>query len=111
MWNFSDGRMVTPYDLFRTGSEIALMAVEAQSVIALRLMGLSGLWSVTPRESLRMVSEKGPAFRDASMAAVAAAMGGKRPDEIVDAAVKPLRRKTRANVRRLSRRGPKMPSF
>jgi hypothetical protein len=43
------------------------------------------------------------------MAATAAAMAGHRPDEIVGAWVQPLRRKTRSNVARLKRRGPRLP--
>ncbi len=84
------------------------MLAEAQSVIAMRVMGWSGLWSVTSTENDRMLSEKTEAMTRSIQNATLAAMTGKRPDEIVNAAVKPLRQKTRANAKRLGKRGPTM---
>jgi hypothetical protein len=85
------------------------MLAEAQAVIAMRMMGMAGMWSVAPTETTRMISEKGAAYSSAMKAAGRAAMSGKRPDEIAEAALRPIRRKTRSNSRRLARRGPGRP--
>ncbi|MDT0682738.1 antifreeze protein [Roseicyclus sp. F158] len=79
-----------------------LLAQEAQMVIAYRTLGAAGLWPVTAGENSRMVSEKGPAFTASAMAASMAAMTGKRPDEIMTAAIRPLRKETSRNAKRLS---------
>jgi hypothetical protein len=93
----------TPYDLWQGGVELTALLVETQMVVAYRTMGMIGLWTVGPGESRRMVAEKGPAFTEAAMAAARAAMSGSRPDEIMGAWIRPLRRKTRSNARRLGR--------
>ena len=79
------------------------MMTEAQVVIAYRMMGMAGVWPVSASENARMVSEKVPAFITASGAATAAAMSGKRPDQILEAALRPIGLKTRANSRRLGK--------
>ncbi|MCF7698421.1 antifreeze protein [Loktanella sp. M215] len=99
-------RNATPLELFKTNMELGMMLAEAQSVIAMRVMGWGGLWSVTNTENDRMMSEKTEAITKSMQNATLAAMTGKRADEIVNAAVKPLRQKTRANVKRLGKRGP-----
>ena len=99
----------TPVDLMRVSMAYFRMMTEAQTVIGLRLLGMAGLWSVTPAETGRMMSEKGPAMARSMMAAGAAAMAGQRPDQIALAAVRPLGARTRANSRRLVKRGPKLP--
>lgn len=91
------------------GLEMMHLAGETQSIMAMRLLGMSGLWNVTDTESTRMVAEKPAAFARSAEAAIKAAMGGQRPDQVMAAAVEPLRSKTRANVARLSRRGPGLP--
>ncbi|WP_241523892.1 antifreeze protein [Oceaniglobus indicus] len=101
-------RPASPFDMFATWCATAQMMAEAQTVIAYRMMGMAGLWSVAPSENRRMIAEKGPAMIAASTKATNALMSGKRPDQILDAAVKPLGRKTHANVRRLSKRGPRL---
>ncbi|MGR3436873.1 MAG: antifreeze protein [Shimia sp.] len=84
--------------------EIAWLAVETQTVIGMRLMGMAGAWNVTKGENARMVSEKLPAWGEAIAAGGAKALGG-RPDLVLPAMVAPLRRKTKANARRLAKRG------
>jgi hypothetical protein len=79
------------------------MMVEAQTVIALRMAGLAGLWTLAPGETARMVTEKQAAFAEAAGAVALAAMTGARPERLLDAAVGPLGRRTRANARRLGR--------
>jgi|GEM_PF-179352 hypothetical protein len=98
-----------PADAMRTGLEFWTMLCEAQSVIAMRTLGQFGFWAVTPSENQRMVTEKSDVFLEAANAAFAAAQAGKRPDEVLSAAVKPLGRKTRSNMKRLTKRGPGLP--
>lgn len=95
--------------LLSTQAQIVSMVAEAQVVVAYRMLGMFGAWNVTPSESGRMVSEKHDAFTQSGNAAFAAAMAGKRPDQILASATRPLRLKTRANAKRLSKRGPRQP--
>ena len=108
----------TPYALgpaafaeaWRLWAQMAMIGWEAQGVIAMRLLGMGGYWSVSPGENARMVSEKAAAFTAAAMQGAVAAAHGKRPDQIAQTVLRPIRSKTRSNSRRLSRRGPKTPS-
>ncbi len=77
------------------------MTAEAQSVIAMRMMGMAGLWPVSPTEGNRMVLEKVEAWHDLLRAGAVTAF--RPPFDTVEAAVKPYRRRTRANARRLGR--------
>ena len=88
-----------------------MLGAEAQAVIAMRLMGLSGFWRVAPDESSRMVMEKPASFAAATSAAMAAATAGKRADKVMAAAITPLRKKTSANARRLSKGGIRFVPF
>jgi hypothetical protein len=88
--------------------QTGMMMAEAQAVIAMRLMGMAGGWNVTSGENSRMVSEKAAAFTDAAMKMGFATMQGQRPDQVMLAALQPVRRKTRGNARRLSKRGPRL---
>lgn len=97
---------MTPAALLRLQTQFALMAMEANAVIWMRLWGMAGLWNVTRSEPTRMVREKQTAFAKASSAAAMAAMTGRDP---ASAALKPIRNRTRSNVRRLGKRGPKRP--
>ncbi len=98
-------RLDRTVDVCRTTLELWHLGVETQMVVSMRLMGFAGLWSITPHEKHRMVSEKTSAFAESVMAAGAATLRGDRPDQIVLAATQPLRRKTRSNSRRLVKRG------
>ena len=95
-------------DLFRSFMGAATMMAEAQAVIGYRVMGMAGLWAVARSENDRMLSEKVPAFAEAMRGGTLAAMSGKSPAQILDAAVQPLGRKTGANSRRLAKRGPRL---
>jgi hypothetical protein len=97
-------------ELWRLWAQMAMIGFEAQTVIAMRMLGMGGLWSVSPSEKTRMVTEKAAAFSAAAMQGALAAAQGKRPDEIAQTMLRPIRRKTRSNSRRLARRGPKTPS-
>jgi len=98
-----------PGQLMHLGFELMCMGAEAQAVIAMRMMGMGGLWRVAPEEGGRMMVEKTLNFADAASAAVSAASAGMRPDQVMTAAVETLRAKTVANARRLGRAGIRMP--
>ena len=88
--------------------QAGFMMAEAQTVIAMRLMGVAGVWSVAPSESHRMVSEKVHAAAKSATEAGHAMLRGQSPDQIIAAVLRPYRQKTRANSRRLSKRGVKV---
>ncbi len=81
----------------------AVMMAEAQTVIAFRLTGMAGLWALAPGETTRMMAEKQEAFAESALGASAAVFAGESADRVLDAAVRPLGRRTRANARRLAR--------
>ena len=93
-----------PFRLMGLWLQTTMLAIEAQTVVATRLWGMAGLWPVSPREGTRMVAEKWPTFAQAARAASHATLSGHPPDQVMAAALKPIRKKTRANSRRLSRR-------
>lgn len=96
-----------PFSYLTNSVQITYMMAEAQSVVAMRVLGMAGVWSVTPAEDARMVSEKVDAMTRASTDATHALLRGAGPDAITAAAIKPLRQKTRANAKRLAKRGLK----
>ncbi|WP_425099281.1 antifreeze protein [Tropicibacter sp. S64] len=93
-----------PFTMMRLGHQLSLMSVEAGAVIWMRTLGMLGLWRVPKTENVRMVAEKQAAFAEAGRAAFSATWKGKSPEAALAAAVKPLRRTTKANSRRLSKR-------
>lgn len=101
--------MITPrssFELWRTQTQLTLLAVETQAVMTMRLIGMAGIWNTTPAETTRMITEKPEAIGRAVMAAWLAAASGQPASRILHAAARPLRKRTRANARRLARRGP-----
>mgnify|MGYP003707820909 CR=1 FL=1 len=100
-------RKAPAFDLWRAGFEIGALALEAQAVIAMRMMGMAGLWPVTKSEGRRMILEKPEAFSNAAMAAAKRAIKGGRVDDVVSVATKSLTRKARANRKRLAKRAMK----
>jgi len=101
-------RYPSPLDLWITGYQIWATTIEAQAVVAMRMMGMANLWNVTPYENTRMIIEKPQAFGRAAMVAGLAMSTGKQPHEIVKSATSTIRKKTRSNARRLAKRGPKI---
>lgn len=95
-----------PFDMVEAAVSLALVAMEAQLVISMRLMGMVGLWNVPASENLRMINEKTSAMVAAQSGVMRAVLQGEGPGAAVLAAVKPVRRRTRSNVKRLMRRGP-----
>lgn len=81
--------------------EGAFLAVEAHSVVALRV---AAIWVQGPTagpELMRMVAEKPPAFAASGLAATISAFGGNRADQVAAAALRPLRAEATANALRL----------
>ena len=79
------------------------LGIEAQGVIALRLMRLASGGAVARREAARMVSEKGLAAAQAGLIAGAVAATGGTPAAIGRKVVGGYRKRVRANRRRLRR--------
>lgn len=98
-----------PFRTLRMQVYVASLAMEASAVIWMRMLGFSGVWSVSPSESTRMVTEKQMAFARGGQAALRAAMGGKSAEIIVLEGLAPARRTARANQMRLTRSGPRKP--
>ena len=99
----------TPIQMMSLSIRYATMVTEAQMVIGMRMLGMAGMWHVTPSENARMVSEKLEAVQQAAISATRAAMQGKSPAVIAEHALKPIGRRTSANAKRLARRGPGTP--
>jgi hypothetical protein len=96
-------RLPNAFDLMRLSVDTTRMLAEAQVVIALRLMGMAGVIPTSPGENARMVSEKVAAVQAAGVAMARAAMGGASATDVAAAGLKHVGRRTRANVRRLSK--------
>lgn len=94
---------MNPFTLFTLQSQIATLLFETQIVMTLRVMAMSGAIPARKGENYRMVAEKAPAMNLAIMLASRAAMAGKRPDQILSAAIRPLSRKVHSNRKRLMR--------
>jgi len=104
MWRSRD---FDPFALWNLSLEIMRMAVESQRIVALRMMGMAGLVPMRADEPARMVHEKQAALTSSGIAAGRAIMAGESATDIMAAAVKPLRSKTRANAKRLTKAGRK----
>lgn len=98
---------IPPFEALRLALQTGQMLTEAQLVITMRLWGMAGLWNTAPEENLRMVQEKLETLAQSATAATRAAMAGKGSAGVAMAALKPVRRRTRNNVRRLSGAGPR----
>ena len=82
----------------------AMLAMEAQQVIALRFMKLAAGGKAARPETRLMVAEKVAAAQKAVGLMTTAALRG-APDAGADAVVRMLRRRVRANRKRLTRIG------
>lgn len=101
--------MMTPARMIALSLKTGMMLMEAQAVIAMRMLGMMGMWRIGPSEVARMSSEKVAAVGQSAVAASQAALAGKPPAVIADLALKPIARRTRSNARRLAARGPGKP--
>lgn len=102
-------RPMTAKQALRLMQQSSMMMIEAQRVIAMRVAGMTGGWNVTPAEDGRMVREKTEAAVASASAMVRTAIAGGSAGAVASAGLKPVRRRTRANARRLALRGPKLP--
>ncbi len=100
----------SPAEMLRLSIRTGLMLTEAQMIIAMRMMGMAGLWSVRPGENRRMMTEKLVAAQQSGMAASSAMMAGKSATEVAEAALASVARQTRANVTRLARAPRRKPA-
>jgi hypothetical protein len=97
--------MLTPFDAWRAGLEMARLGIEAQAVIWLRGMGAAGAWNTPFDEGWRALREKPDAFAEAMGRAAEAAIRGQGAAQVVRAAADPLTRRAQENRRRLEDRG------
>jgi hypothetical protein len=79
------------------------LGIDAQNVIALRMMRLASGGTSARNEMSRMVIEKATAAAEAQLAAVGAAMAGQKNHVIAGKAFKVIIKRVGANRRRLSR--------
>lgn len=97
-------KFFTVFDFIRPAMEASKIMAEAQVVIGLRVAGMAGFWPMGRAENDRMVSEKMVASVDVAGAVMRSAMAGGSLPDIAIAAMRPVRGKTKSNVRRLSRK-------
>ena len=98
---FGTNHLFSPWTLWQQMSQIAW---DSQAVIAMRTAGMMGLVQQDQGETQRMVQEKADAASEAMTAVLRAAARGARADQVVSAALRPYRRRTKANAKRLSGR-------
>ncbi|WP_239495919.1 antifreeze protein [Yoonia maritima] len=91
--------------MWSLGFATCKMMAEAQAVIGFRVLGMAGIWSVTPNENARMITEKTKALRQSAAAASKATLQGNHPEKVFSRALTPIGNKTSANYKRLSKRG------
>jgi hypothetical protein len=94
--------MLNPWISF--GMKAWQIGLEAQSVIALRMLSLAAGGARAEAETSRMVTEKIVAAGEAQVAAAAAAMRGHKKHVVAGKALNVYSKRVRANRRRLSRR-------
>jgi len=94
--------------LFNPWFDVALKAiqlgVEAQSVIALRMVRLAAGGALAQSETQRMVTEKFAAVAEVQTAVAAGFLNGHEDHVVASKALGAFKRRVRANKRRLSRR-------
>ena len=93
------------FDYLSAAASFCQLAVEAQNVVALRVMGLAGIWNTPVDESWRMMAEKPKTFLVSGSEGATALLAGKSPDKVVSATIEPLQQAARDNRLRLSERG------
>ena len=93
-------------EMTTTWLSVAQILSDSQQVVAMRLLGLTGIWSVPAEENIEMISEKAPAIAEAFFAGALTALSGRGPDRVMQAVLAPISEKTSANRARLYERGP-----
>jgi hypothetical protein len=89
------------------GFEAARTIIDAQAVMAMRMAGMMGLWTVSHRETSRMFQEKPRAAVKSAIAMQKAMAAGQTPDQVMRAGLEPISRKVGKNARRLAAKGPR----
>ncbi|MEI4469907.1 hypothetical protein [Frigidibacter sp. MR17.24] len=97
---------MSPFAPYFIGLDLWRIGVESQAVIAMRTLGMMGLWATRPAEVTRMVQEKPVAAFAAWQAASLAMMRGAGLEATTRAALRPVGKRTGSNMRRLARLGP-----
>jgi hypothetical protein len=100
--------IVRATELTRLWWDVLELSFDTHLVMSMRVMGMSGTWSVPSNENHAMIREKAPAFTEAMVAGVLAAWSGHGPDRVLQAVVAPISERASANRKRLARRGPRM---
>ncbi len=94
--------------MFNPWFDVALKAiqlgVEAQSVIALRMVRLAAGGALAQSEAQRMVMEKFAAVAEVQTAVAAGLLNGHQDHVVATKALGAFKKRVRANKRRLSRR-------
>src|SRR5262249_30624733 len=88
---------------FAVSSQTAMLALEAQSLIALRLMRVAAGGALAQSEMTRMVTEKVHALGGAQTAAGVGSVTGRSSRHIAKKVVGVYKKRVRANRRRLTR--------
>jgi hypothetical protein len=83
--------------------ETAKLGVEAQSVIALRLLRFAGGGAAAQTEVNRMITDKIAAGFEMHAAAASAIASGQKDTVVADSVLRVMKRRVHANKRRLSR--------
>lgn len=96
------GKIVTPMDLALAGLRTWQVQAQSCAVMGLRVAGMAGAWSMPPSEAIHMVAEKQADFAEAGRKMTQAMLAGVAPLAVYGAGLKPVARRTKANVRRLS---------
>ncbi len=97
-------RFYTVFDFIHPAMAASKIMAEAQVVIGLRVAGMAGMWPMGQAENDRMLAEKLQAGADAATAVMRSAIAGGSLPDMALAAMRPVGRKTKANLRRLSRK-------
>ncbi|MFY9754507.1 MAG: hypothetical protein WAK37_01040 [Pseudolabrys sp.] len=88
---------------FTVSSQTALLALEAQSVIALRCLRVAGGGALAQSETTRMITEKVQALGEAQTAAAIGAVSGRSGRQIAKKVAGVYKKRVRGNRRRLTR--------
>ncbi|MFZ0421476.1 MAG: hypothetical protein WAL80_01230 [Xanthobacteraceae bacterium] len=105
--NFHNMAKANPMEMwnswFALSSQAAMLGLEAQGVIALRMMRLAAGGATGQAEAQRMMTEKFDAFGEAHAAAVSGALAGGSSHGIGKKVLGIYSKRVRANQRRLAR--------
>lgn len=95
-------RMPTWNAWFALSSQAALLGLETQCVIALRLIRLASGGAIAESEARRMMTEKVEALGEAQTAAAITSIKGRNSHQVAKKALGVYKKRVRANRRRLT---------